>query len=117
MDSQKLAEMLAAIKERNMNIHSFLVIRNGYLVSESYFRGVPTRHQTRYAIRRQELHVHARRYRDRQRVHRLGLTIEYVEFFPERTFANLDAQKEAMTLEDVLTMRSGLEWQETADTS
>ena len=35
-----------------------------------------------------------------------------VDFFPERTFANLDKQKEAMTLEDVLTMRSGLEWQE-----
>ena len=37
MDSQKLAAMLAEIKERNMNVHSFLVIRNGYLVSETYF--------------------------------------------------------------------------------
>ena len=72
MDSQKLAEMLATIKERNMNIHSFLVIRNGYLVSESYFRGYQQDTQTRYAIRRQELHVHARRYRNRQRVHRRG---------------------------------------------
>jgi hypothetical protein len=32
-----------------------------------------------------------------------------LDFFPERTVANLDANKEAMTLEDLLTMRSGFE--------
>jgi CubicO group peptidase (beta-lactamase class C family) len=35
-----------------------------------------------------------------------------VDFFAGRTFAYLDRQKEDMTLEDVLTMRSGLDWQE-----
>ena len=38
MDSQKLEEMLAVIKERDMNIHGFLIIRNGYIVSETYFK-------------------------------------------------------------------------------
>ena len=37
MDSQKLADLAAKIKERGMAVHSFLVIRNGYLVSETYF--------------------------------------------------------------------------------
>ncbi|GAH81313.1 unnamed protein product, partial [marine sediment metagenome] len=32
-----------------------------------------------------------------------------LEFFPERTIANVDANKEGMTLEDLLTMRSGFE--------
>ena len=37
MDSQKLAAMLAKIKERKIDVHSLLVVRNGYLVSETYF--------------------------------------------------------------------------------
>jgi len=115
MDSQKLTEMLATIKEKNMNIHSFLVIRNGYLVSESYFRGYQqdTKHDMQSAGRSFTSTLVGiaidKGYID-------GVDHRVLEFFPERTFANLDAQKEAMTLEDVLTMRSGLEWQETADT-
>jgi CubicO group peptidase (beta-lactamase class C family) len=115
MDSKKLAEMLATIKEKNMNIHSFLVIRNGYLVSESYFRGYQqdTKHDMQSAGRSFTSTLVGiaidKGYID-------GVDHQVLEFFPERTFANLDAQKEAMTLEDVLTMRSGLEWQETPDT-
>ena len=72
MDSQKLAEMLAEIKERNMSIHSFLVIRNGYLVSESYFGRYQqdTKHDMQSAGR--SFTSAARRYRNRQRVHRWG---------------------------------------------
>jgi len=35
-----------------------------------------------------------------------------VDFFPGQEFADLDEQKQAMTLEDVLTMRTGLDWNE-----
>ena len=47
MDSQKLAEMLTAIEEQDLNLHSLLIIRNGYLVSENYFGSYEpdTRHQ------------------------------------------------------------------------
>ena len=41
-----------------------------------------------------------------------GTDQRIVEFFPERTFANLDDRKSAMTLDDTLTMRTGLDWQE-----
>jgi CubicO group peptidase (beta-lactamase class C family) len=41
-----------------------------------------------------------------------GVDQRVVDFFPGRTFAYLEAQKQAMTLDDLLTMRSGLDWQE-----
>ncbi len=57
-DSEKLAEALDFLQEEDVNIHSLLIIRNGYIVAD---------------------------------------------------VANVDAKKEAMTLEDLLTMRSGFE--------
>ena len=111
IDSQKLEQMLAVIQEKDINIHSFLIIRNGYLVSETYFGGYG----------QDEKH-------DLQSVGRsftatlIGIAIDkgyidgvdrrIVDFFPERRIANLDPRKEDMTLEDLLTMRTGFEWQE-----
>ena len=78
MDSQKLAEMLAEIKERDMSIHSFLVIRNGYLVSETYFGLLDqpdAKHE--HAIRRQELHVRPSSGSRSIKGTSMGLTIEW----------------------------------------
>ena len=115
MDSQKLAEMLAAIKEKNMNIHSLLVIRNGYLVSETYFRSwkQADKHDMQSVGRSFAATLIGiamdKGYSD-------GVDHRIVDFFPERTIANLDERKGAMTLEDVLTMRTGLDWQENSAT-
>ena len=37
MDSELLLEMLDHIREREINIHSVLILRNGHLVLEAYF--------------------------------------------------------------------------------
>src|SRR6266536_4562221 len=37
MDSEQLAKMVDYIRRNNINIHSILVIRNGYIVTEVYF--------------------------------------------------------------------------------
>jgi hypothetical protein len=37
MDAAKLAQMLDSVQQRNLNLHSLLVIRNGTIVSETYF--------------------------------------------------------------------------------
>ena len=63
MDVQMLAEMVATIKERNMNVHSLLVIRNGYVVSETYFEPWQARLAPCDILRHQELRFHAGRYR------------------------------------------------------
>ena len=107
--------MLAEIKERNMDVHSLLVIRNGYLVSETYFEGYqPDAKHDMQSVGRSFTSALVGIAIDKGYID--GVDHRIIDFFPERTFANLDKQKEAMTLDDVLTMRSGLEWQETPDT-
>ncbi|MEJ2263971.1 MAG: serine hydrolase [Anaerolineales bacterium] len=111
MEAGKLAEMLDAIQEQHLNLHSLLVIRNGYLVSETYFGSYQqdTRHET-YSVTKSFVATLIGMAIDKGYID--GVEHRIVDFFPERTLANLDEQKEAMTLNDVLTMRSGLDWQE-----
>jgi CubicO group peptidase (beta-lactamase class C family) len=111
MDSQRLTQMLTTIQQRHLNLHSLLIVRNGYLVSETYF-GVyqqDTRHEL-YSCTKSFVSTLIGIAIDQGHIDRIDHRI--VDFFPEHTFANLDREKETITLEDLLTMRSGLDWQE-----
>ena len=111
MDSPKLTQMLATIQQKHLNLHSLLVIRNGYLVSETYFGSYKqdTRHEL-YSCTKSFVSTLIGIAIDKGYID--GTNHRIVDFFPERTFANLDGQKKDMLLEDVLTMRSGLDWRE-----
>ena len=110
MDSGKLAQMLAAIQQGQLNLHSLLVVRNGYLVSETYFGSdQDTRYQL-YSCTKSFVSTLIGIAMDQGLIDRLDQRV--VDFFPDYSFANLDQQKQSMTLDDVLTMRSGLDWQE-----
>ena len=111
LDSEKLDEMLAAIKEQDLNLHSLLIIRHGYLVSENYFGSYQpdTRHEL-YSVTKSFIATLIGIALDKGYLQ--GTDQRIVDFFPERTFANLDHQKSVMTLDDTLTMRTGLDWHE-----
>ena len=111
MESQKLAQLLTTIQQQRLNLHSLLVIRNGYLVSETYFGPYQqdTQHEL-YSCTKSFVSTLIGIAVDKAYIDRTDHRI--VDFFSERTFANLDRQKADMTLEDLLTMRSGLDWQE-----
>lgn len=111
MDSQRLTQMLAVIEGQQLNLHSLLIVRNGYLVSETYFGsyGQDTRHEL-YSCTKSFTSTLIGIALDKGYIDRTDRRV--VDFFPEHTFANLDEQKGTMTLEDLLTMRSGLDWQE-----
>jgi len=108
MDSEKLAELLDYVKENDINIHSLLIIRNGYIVTDAYF----------YPFSNNSVHDVASVTKSFTGT-LIGIAISegyiagvdqpVLEFFPDRTVANVDANKKAMTLEDLLTMRSGFE--------
>lgn len=111
MDSQKLEEMLEVIRDRQINIHSFLILRNGYLVSETYFGSYhpETKHDLQSAARSFTATLIGIAI---DKGYIAGVDEHIVDFFPDRSIANFDRWKRAMTLEDLLTMRTGFDWQE-----
>ena len=107
MDSELLANMLDFIQEQDYDMHSVTIVRHGYLVMDA----------TIYPFDQGSKHnIHSCTKSITSAL--VGIAIEqgYIEsmeqpvlsFFPDRTVANVDAHKEAMTLEDLLTMASGL---------
>lgn len=109
MDSKKLADMVAEINARKMIIHSLLVFRNGYLVSENYFYGFTAdgKHNVQSVIK-SFIGTLVGIALDRGLVK--GVDQRLVGFFSDRAIKNLDARKQKMTVEDLLTMRSGLDY-------
>jgi CubicO group peptidase (beta-lactamase class C family) len=111
MDSALLAQAAEKVRHDSISLFSLLVIRNGYIVSETYFQGAG-------AGERREVYSVTKSFTSTL----VGIAIDQglidgvkptaASFFPGRTFQNDDARKQAMTLENVLTMNTGLGWVE-----
>ena len=105
MDSVLLAGMLETIQEQQYQIDSVTVIRNGTMVVDVTVH--PLIKHNVYSCTKSVTSI------------LIGIAIDmgYIEsvdqrvldFFPDRDIANVDPEKEAMTLEHVLTMSTGLE--------
>ena len=108
IDSKKLAEAIDYIMENDPNIHSMSVIRNGYMVTDAYF--YPFEADTKHDIGSVTKSITSTL---------IGIAIHkgyiksvkqpILDFFPGRKIANLDEDKKAITVEDLLTMRSGMQ--------
>jgi CubicO group peptidase (beta-lactamase class C family) len=108
MDSELLAEMLGIIDDENYQIDSVTVVRNGYIVADAITH--PPKTDSKHII-----------YSCTKSVvsiligiainqgHIEGVEQPVQDFFPDREIENIDANKEAMTLEHLLTMSTGLE--------
>jgi CubicO group peptidase (beta-lactamase class C family) len=111
MSSTILDVMMQYIEDSSAPIHGLVVTRNGYIVKEDYwsYYTITSPHHifsctksftgTLVGIAIKEGFIH-------------NVSQRVVDFFPGMTIENLDARKEAMTLEHVLTMTTGLDWNE-----
>lgn len=108
IDSEILIEMLEYLRDEETNFHGLMLIRNGYVVLEAY------RPPYDAAV------PHVQFSATKSIVSTLvGLAIRdgtidsanqsLLDLFPGMTFDNMDANKEAVTVEDLLTMRGGFE--------
>lgn len=108
IDSVALADLVDHLRTQDdIAIHSLLIVRNGQVVADVYFHpytpdavhdlqsAVKSFGSTLIGIAIDHGHIE-------------GVDQTVLSFFPERSVANVDADKERMTLEDLLMMRSGL---------
>jgi CubicO group peptidase (beta-lactamase class C family) len=111
MDPAILDAMLAHVEETGLNLHSLLVIRNGFIVLEEYYPpyGKNSRHEL-YSVTKSFTSTLIGIALDQGLLAGLDQPVEAV--FSGVDFANPGSEKEAMRLEDLLTMRSGLDWAE-----
>ena len=106
LDSASILAMLQEIKQKNLNIHSVLIIRHGYLVTEVYFPPYTreSKHPT-YSITKSVTSAMA------------GIAIQdgyiksiqqnVLDFFPEIANETKDKYLKDITLEHLLTMSAG----------
>jgi CubicO group peptidase (beta-lactamase class C family) len=100
--------MLNMIRDEGHNIHSVSIVRNGFLILDVY--NYPHNPETRHIIHSCTKSIVSAL---------IGIAIDmgFIEstdqsilnFFPDKSVANLGSEKGSISLEDLLTMSSGLE--------
>ncbi len=106
-DSAKLAEMLSALDKDGVPVDSVLVVRNGYIVLDAYF--APYDGSFPHNLASVTKSVTATLIGIAIDQGKLKLDQPMISFFPERTIANMDARKSRITVEDLVSMRNGME--------
>jgi CubicO group peptidase (beta-lactamase class C family) len=111
MDPELLARMIEEISANETSVHSLLIIRNGYIVTEAYFH--PYTRDTKMHIQSVTKSV-------------IGMLVgkaisegyikseteKLVDFYHNRIFENPGKQKSSIQLKHLLSMSSGLDCQE-----
>lgn len=111
IDAGQLADLVHLIREENHAVDSITIIRNGTMVMDVNF--APFRDGSRHHVFSVTKSISSAL---------IGIAIEqgYIEsvdtpvldFFPDYEFENMDEDKAAITLYDLLTMSDGMEWYE-----
>lgn len=111
--SEKLLEAVTAHDFDTMGLHSLLMIKNGYIILEVYRYpyGPETLHNVNSVTKSFTSTLYGIAH-DRKAVKNVSSRV--LDYFPEYKAAETDKRKLAMTVEDVLTMRTGQNWNENA---
>lgn len=115
MDPVKLKELNEEVRlllEMHIDVHSVLIIKDGYIVAEQYYSddyGVDSLHRIYSCTKSITSALYGIAI---EKGYLNGVDEQMIDFFPDTEIQNSSAQKDDITLEDLLTMSSGLEWYE-----
>jgi CubicO group peptidase (beta-lactamase class C family) len=107
IDSARLADALLTMREQGVNIHSLLVIRHGSVLVDAYF--YPYDGETVHDLASVSKSIMTTLIGIAAGQGKLSLDDPMLAFFPDRTVANRDAAKEAITVRHLVSMSSGLD--------
>lgn len=108
VDANRLAAMMDYVKLKGLDVRGVVVVRDGYVVFEQYPQGQgPDSRAEVYSVTKSFASTLAGIAQRKGLLPALDAKI--LDLLPG-DYANVDARKQAMTLEDVLTMRAGLAW-------
>jgi CubicO group peptidase (beta-lactamase class C family) len=109
MDSARLVAMFDAIEKADYKLHSVLIVRNGYLVTEAYhfLYDQDTPHNIYSCTKSVTSALIGIAI---QQGYIAGVDQRMLDYFQERTVANLDDGKQSITLDHLLTMSGGFDW-------
>lgn len=112
---QEIYEYLDSTPELGIiqaSMRSILIIRHGYLIHETYFSS--------FADANTSINIYSCTKSVTSSL--IGIAIDkghiggvddlVLSYFPNRTITNLDTRKKALTIEDLLMMKAGFEWDE-----
>lgn len=93
--------------------YSFLVVRNGYIVWERYYRGMTVdRYADVMSVSKSVLSLLLGQALDQGKIENLDRKM--ADYFPEYFSPSSDARKRQITLGHMLTMTAGFQWDEVA---
>jgi CubicO group peptidase (beta-lactamase class C family) len=107
LDGHRLEEMVDFIRYNNIPINRAIVVRHGYIILDEQFSSNQTI-QNLKSITKSFTSALVGIVVDRGYIDSVDQTV--LSFFPSKDIVNIDARKDSMTVEDLLTMRSGLDW-------
>jgi len=114
LDAKPIERLVATLRENReiRNIHSLLIVRNGRLVLEEYFgdHDADELHELQ-SVSKSFTSALVGIAIDKGKIE--GVDEKVLSFFPDmKGIDNVDDRKRQMTLEDLLTMRSGTDYHE-----
>lgn len=109
MSSKKLIKVFEEFKNRNLNIKSVLVVRNGYIVVEANRYRSETLHPI-YSSTKSVVSAIIGIALDKGHIKDINQTLP--KYFPKLWLKYRDKKKASITLKHLLTMSCGFEWPE-----
>lgn len=107
LDSEQLVRAFDYIQEEDLNIHSIMVIRNGYQVLNAHFYPYKAGNvHNQASVTKSIVSVLIGILIDQGKINNVDQSV--LDFFPEYQGESMISGKEDLTIEHLLTMRSGL---------
>ncbi len=116
MDSEKLEDVFNYVSNKNINTYGILIIKKGYIVLEAYFRGFTdaSRHES-YSVAKSFTSSIIGIAKDNGYIEDLEEKI--LKYFPELNYPGVDQRKQRLTIKNLLSMMSGIDWKEEGEYS